>query len=195
MIYLVQRWRFAIICWLALAGGLTLTTVPASAAAESRTFDIAAGEAINTLPEFGRQAKLQTLFDYQRVRNLQTQAVNGDFEPEDALTRMLVGTGLTFERINRRTVAIRSAADLGTDAPSDRAHADKSVPTSTTVNPGANGNARFAQAEPRASQDSTEKERGAGGKEGPPVELGEVLVTGTHIRGRAPVGANLLTIT
>jgi outer membrane receptor protein involved in Fe transport len=81
--------------------------------AEPQAFEIVAGEAADTLKEFARQANLQTLFDYRLVRNLRTRPVQGAFEAEDALQKMLAGTGLKFERINERTVAIKAGPQAG----------------------------------------------------------------------------------
>ncbi|MGH8186583.1 MAG: STN domain-containing protein, partial [Steroidobacteraceae bacterium] len=103
------RDRLATCCWLALFAVTIFTTSPGWAVAAPRTFEIGAGSAAVTLREFGRQAELQTLFDYKLAQGRTTQAVLGNFEPEEALTRMLAGTGLTFERVDERTVAIRSA--------------------------------------------------------------------------------------
>ena len=102
--------------------------LPSRAAAEPVAFEIGAGEATDTLKEFARQAKLQTLFDYRLVRNLRTQAVRGDFEADEALRQMLAGTGLRFERINERTVAISSERDRQASAAGQRM---KSIHAST----------------------------------------------------------------
>src|ERR1700735_2781453 len=78
-----------------------------AAAADPRPFDIATGEAATTLRDFGRQAGLQLLFDFNAVKHIETQPVSGQFEAEAALTEMLRGTGLAFDWVNDRTVAIR----------------------------------------------------------------------------------------
>lgn len=87
----------------ALASSLTI------AAAEMRRFDIAAGEAPRTLEEFSRQSELQISFSTDAVRGHRTNAVAGEYEAKDALETMLGGTGLTFEFVNARMVAVMLA--------------------------------------------------------------------------------------
>jgi iron complex outermembrane receptor protein len=90
--------------WLLIVNGLCNTAV-----ADPRPFDVPAGEASTALRDFARQAGLQLLFDYSAVKQVKTRAVSGRLEPEAALTEMLRGTGLQFQKVNDRTVAIRPA--------------------------------------------------------------------------------------
>lgn len=107
-------------CWLALASAASLQ--PGLANADPLAFEIPPGSAAETLREFGRQAGLQTLFDYERLKGVRTQAVNGSLEPEAALARMLSGTGLTFERTDANTFAIRpTSTAVGSDGAQDGA--------------------------------------------------------------------------
>jgi iron complex outermembrane recepter protein len=88
-----------------------------AAVADPRPFDVPAGEASTALRDFARQAGLQLLFDYAAVKKVKTHAVSGRFEPEAALTEMLQGTGLQFQKVNDRTVAIgRTAAATSSNA-------------------------------------------------------------------------------
>ncbi len=90
-----------------LAAALMLGSQPVPA--EPVDFSIPAGDAAETLKNFGAQARLQLLFVNEAVERHATQAVSGELEPRDALERLLAGTGLTFEFVNERTVAIRAA--------------------------------------------------------------------------------------
>lgn len=124
-------------------------------------FHVPAGDASRTLNEFGRQAGVQMLFDYTLVRGRLTQAVEGWYEPGDALRRLLGHTGLTFTLVNGHTLAVtplRSASS----APS------------------------HARARPRQSNNRTVTPADllAAGLE-------TVHVTGTNLRGEDPVGANV----
>src|SRR5579872_6775624 len=83
-------------------------------AADRVEFHVPAGDAAKTLNEFSRQANLQLLFDFDTVRGRLTQAVDGWFEPRDALRRLLGDSGLTFTLVNDRTLAVtlpRAAAN------------------------------------------------------------------------------------
>ena len=71
---------------------------------------IAAGNAPATLAEFIRQTGLQLLFETDAIRGHRTRAVRGELEAAEALHLMLEGSGLIFEFINERTIAVRPEA-------------------------------------------------------------------------------------
>jgi iron complex outermembrane recepter protein len=145
----------------------------AAASPEAVEFHIASGEATLTLNEFSRQTGLQLLFDFNLVKGRITQAVDGSYEPRDALRHMLENTGLAFAVVNERTLAVkatRSASASGTAAP-PAPHRSPQQPNSQTVAQGPG---------------SAETEAGF------PNRIETVRVTGTNLRGEAPVGVNVL---
>jgi hypothetical protein len=87
---------------LAVAGPLN-----AGDRARKLSVEIDAGNAPVTLGEFIRQTGLQVLFETDAIRNHTTRAVRGQFDAAEALHRMLEGSGLIFEFINERTIAVR----------------------------------------------------------------------------------------
>ncbi len=182
MIHLSRRCRVALCCSLAFAGLISLAAVPVRAAAEPHSFKIAAGSAADTLREFGRQAKLQTLFNHRIVKDLRTQPVTGLFEPDEALAQMLLGTGLTFERVDPRTVAIRAS---GGDDHSERTSGGKSGPLRLAAAEGGEP----AQAGAPGSPESARAQSAEAGKQTPNgqqleeirVAIPEVLVVGSKI--------------
>src|SRR5262249_23500149 len=105
-----------------------------------------------------------------------TQAVNGVFQPGDALKRMLANTGLVFDFVNDRTLAV---------TPIKVASAAGSAQASATP-----------RAKPRSGSEQT-VERVPGTADLAPGSfdtLATVKVTGTNLRGEAPVGAEIITI-
>jgi outer membrane receptor protein involved in Fe transport len=100
------RWRLAARCWAVMVLVLALETAGAGPPAGLRHFELAAGDAALMLNEFSRQSGLQVMFDFNMQRGMKTRAVRGDFEPADALRRMLKGTSLQFEFVNERTLAV-----------------------------------------------------------------------------------------
>lgn len=120
-------------------------------------FHVAAGDASRTLNEFVRQAGLQLLFDYSVVRGRLTQAVEGRFEPRDALQRMLENTGLTFRLVNERTLAVTPLGSASSRSARNRKKSNNPNATPTALLAG----------------------------------LETVRVTGTNLRGEAPVGVNV----
>jgi hypothetical protein len=90
---------------------------------------IAASSAPVALTEFIRQTGLQVLFEFDAISALTTREIDGELAPEEALRLMFDGSGLTFEFINDRTVAVRPlpvAPGSGRQSPSEgRAEADR----------------------------------------------------------------------
>src|SRR5688500_223927 len=68
----------------------------ATAASDSgvKSFDIPAGEAVQTLKRAAQQGGLQIVFLADTVRGVRTPAVQGEFRPREVLDRMLVNTDL-----------------------------------------------------------------------------------------------------
>ena len=93
----------------ALAAALSVRSSRASKP-EKQRLHVAAGSAPVALAQFIRQTGLQVLFDFDAVCNFSTREVSGQLDAEEALSRMLEGSGLTFEFINERTVAVRPLA-------------------------------------------------------------------------------------
>lgn len=74
-----------------------------------RQFEIPGGDAVATLNEFGRQAGLQMLFDFDVLKGRKTQPVNGNLLISEALRSMLAGSGLVFAFVNARTLSVTLA--------------------------------------------------------------------------------------
>jgi iron complex outermembrane recepter protein len=102
-----------------------------AAAAEPKEFDIPSHEATAALAKFGQQAGQQLLFDYDRVHGRTTNAVKGTYEPSEALTLMLSGSGLSTsiagdgvliveETGTREVAAAPRAAEAASQDVSDR---------------------------------------------------------------------------
>ena len=88
--------------------GLALAADDAAGArVRKRRVTIDAGIAPATLTELIRQTGLQVLFEADAVQDHRTRAVNGRLDADEALRLMLEGSGLIFEFINERTVAVR----------------------------------------------------------------------------------------
>ena len=90
---------------LALTGVVAMSVGHASRL-NKLAFKIAAGTAPEALAEFVRQSGFQVLFDFDAVRSFSTREVSGELDPGEALSRMFEGSGLTFEFINERTIAV-----------------------------------------------------------------------------------------
>jgi iron complex outermembrane receptor protein len=106
------RWRRLVGLLLPLAIYAT-TSSPAGAAGnpnESYRFDIEPGEAAYRLNDFSTQSGLQLLFGFESMKGIDITPVHGEMKPFDALDRMIAGTNIRYEFINRRTVTLTLGA-------------------------------------------------------------------------------------
>ncbi len=90
------------------------------------------------LDDFARQTGMQVVFATEDIAGgITAPRVIGTYRPEEALQRLLADSGLEFEFINDRTVAVRG-----------KAKADGKVTDAGTAGAGATTLMRLAQAEP-----------------------------------------------
>jgi iron complex outermembrane recepter protein len=75
-----------------------LYVAPAILRAAPMDFDLPAQPADVALMAFSKQTKIDVLFSFEALRTQRSTAVVGRFEPEDALARLLQGTGFVAQR-------------------------------------------------------------------------------------------------
>jgi outer membrane receptor protein involved in Fe transport len=161
-------------CWGALLPLSAFLAAAPTWAQPKLRFDLPADEFPRAILEFYRQSHVQVVFSSVKdLHSIRTQSVVGEFEPEEALKRMLKGTPLTFTIDARGAVIIKLPP-----APSS---SPGRVPSSPTEPPP-------AQLQPLTLQ-------------GPSLaapanaRLDEVLVTGSLIHGAMDVSAPLTSLT
>src|SRR3546814_960120 len=85
-----------------------------------------------TLSAWGAQSDRQLVFAPDMTSGKQSKGVSVRYGAEDAVTKLLVGTGLTWERVNGQTIAIKRAsapaAEPRAKAPSAPAAAQSDEP-------------------------------------------------------------------
>lgn len=135
------------------------------------------------LKQFAESRDLQLLYFSEAVKNLRTAGAVGEITVDEALTRILAGTGLSFRYLGDKTITIfpesapRDSSGVREDAQSSSVYeksAREDVPWWRRV--------RIAQ----VSDDSASPGSRAGEsikRNDDVVELAEVVVTGSHIRG------------
>lgn len=122
-----RKTRMALLSGLSAAAlGMALA---APAQAQPKHFNIPSKEAVQTIPEFARQAGVQIVAPADRLRGIQTPAVKGDLEPLDALTRLLQGTGLEVAADDGRVITLRLAPKGRSDSPTQLGHAAGASPS------------------------------------------------------------------
>lgn len=162
----------------ALCTILALAATAVQAQNTTYQFDLPAQPLADALRAVGRQASRNILFDPALVEGISVPALRAELTVSDAVSQLLTGTKLSTQEIAPDTVLIQS---------STRDTAKKPVASKTTVVEGTNGYTRLAQAETVASQASSDV---AAGTSEPlserRIELEEIIVTGTNIRGVYP---------
>ncbi|MGB3320906.1 MAG: TonB-dependent receptor [Sphingopyxis granuli] len=96
---------------------LALPLSPAIAqTAERKPFDIPAQDAARALEQFGRQSGRSVMFDPARLTGARSRAVQGQLTPEEALDRLLTGTGFSARRVNANTFVVSPRSEEGANS-------------------------------------------------------------------------------
>lgn len=74
----------------------------------SKSYNIPIQSADAALIEFAKQANITIVFPYEKVQNITTNSLNGDYSTEDALNLLLSNTGLVAKFNKKGTVSIFS---------------------------------------------------------------------------------------
>ncbi len=99
--------------------GIALSATHRDAAAQTQTqtrFSIPAGSLGSALTAFGRQADLQVTYLASTAAGKTSAGFSGAASREQALSRILAGSGLTYSFPNATTVAIFEPAAAGSEA-------------------------------------------------------------------------------
>jgi outer membrane receptor protein involved in Fe transport len=152
--------------------GLTVVALTARAEAlqGSANFDIPAQPLPSALIEFSRQADVQVMGSSTAYAHLRSQEVKGRLSATDALRRLLRNTGLKYS-IFRRAVVVNSISSAR-----DR--------LTHSVDPG----------DMPSIGDLDETVSVSRANANYPMPLGNMLVTGTHIRGGDPIGSQVIVM-
>jgi iron complex outermembrane receptor protein len=121
-----MRVSVAAVC-LALMG---LSGTAESQAAVRKQTDIPSQGLGLALQSLAKERSFQLVYVSEEVDALNTQGAVGEFTPEEALARLLAGTGLTFKYLNEHTVTILPAAQPVSprERPSNAEPGDQRVP-------------------------------------------------------------------
>lgn len=77
------------------------------------SFDIPAQPLRQALLDFGRQADIQIAFPAGLAADVRAPAIRGSFRAEEALSRLLAGSGLTYRFTGQRTVTLTRPVESG----------------------------------------------------------------------------------
>jgi outer membrane receptor protein involved in Fe transport len=102
---------------------------------QARTYNIAAQTLGTALQEFAAQAGLQLLFSESDVAGMRTGGLSGSFTKDQALERLLAGSGLAFEFPKSDAVIIRRPGSSADSSSVPAAGAASTTQNSATQNP------------------------------------------------------------
>jgi len=114
----------ALLTGTALAGG-ALSAMPAALAqqpaaemaeAETRAYAIPAGPLAPALNRFADESGLQLVYGAEVTEGQSTDGVSGSFTADEALTRLLAGTGVVYSYAGADTIALSPAPAAGEEA-------------------------------------------------------------------------------
>ncbi len=174
------------LCWVWAALLLPFTALAAPATDRPRSmgeavvqFDIRPQPMAEALTALADQADLQILFTSESVQGLTARALTGAMLPEAALAALLAGTPLEYVRKRHDVFVVRS-----------RTASEEAGAASTP------GSARARDGQPADAAGRLTRKRIAADRSNAPrsTALGEVIVTGTHIRDVEPVGAQIISM-
>jgi iron complex outermembrane receptor protein len=159
-------------------------TVPIAVAQAMTRFDVPAEPLADALRAIGGQAKINVLFDPPLVEGHQAPALKANLTIDQALTRLLAGTGIKHEFLNDTTVVLAApASTTDTGAVSPPPPGVQPTPV-TEGSKSPSDRLRLAQADQGTSADlsTVEKQENQASKKQKGEQLEEVVVTGSRLR-------------
>ena len=108
-----------LLCSAAVAGAPTAWAQ--GARARQTSFDIPAGDLVSALRRLSRQARVEVIFSAAELRGLRSAGVSGSFSVEDALARLVRGSGAEILPDPSGAYLVRKA-DRAAGAPQERRH-------------------------------------------------------------------------
>ncbi|HVT25782.1 MAG TPA: TonB-dependent receptor [Rhizomicrobium sp.] len=186
----------------ALCGACTILL---SAAASARDFNIPSGDLESALDSYTAQTGVALIVSNEAIHGIRTKGVQGDLSADDALTRLLSGTGFTTRRTQAGAVGIvrtqtQSEADVSPLQLAQAAPARASVETVTVTSSKLGG--ADVQSIPIAitalSQEQLTSTQTAGGpdliKQVPNLTFTKTNFTGYNIQIRG-IGTQAISVT
>lgn len=90
----------------ALGAGIVM---PTSAYAQERSYNVPAGPLAVALNRLGEAADIEIIYDADLTNGIASPGLQGSYGPAEALSRLLVGTGLTFRQSGARSYTLERA--------------------------------------------------------------------------------------
>ncbi len=163
----------------AIAAILLCSTAPAIVSAagfeDARTFTIRSQPLTSALMEFAEQSNIQVITSADELKQFETSGVQGNVTIEEALRRLLEGTGLSYRKVGEGTVTIAPATRARSKPQAMQSVSYEKPEVQTRVARSPNGTSTASATDDRKQDDAVEKEDKR--------QLQEIVVTGSSIRG------------
>src|SRR6267154_40926 len=148
----------------------------------AKRVEVPAGNLIEGLESLARQCGVDVIYPSNELKGLKTRGVNGTLEPKEAFRRLIEGTPLILkEQGSAVLISLPSASTHALSSnPSDTAGSDG---PSQEGKKSSSGDFRVAQVDQgqTSSTSTVEKHDERTSKKEKPVQLEEVIVTGSRI--------------
>lgn len=141
---------------------------------QAQDIHLASGPLGTALQALAAQTQVEVIFSPATVAGLRSSALNGRYTVEDALHRLLLGTGIEADHSSASVIVLHTRA-----APIN--HGTRLTPVSATMQDGLAAPLALSPAQQTPLPD--------------PVPVSEVVVTGTHIRGVRAIASPTVEIT
>jgi iron complex outermembrane receptor protein len=163
---------------------------PAVYAQSTYQFNLPEQSLADSLRAIGQQTEMNILFEPEAVKNARSPALRGDFTADEAIRLVLRGTKLEAQHTAASNVVIKLRSARSSTSPT-AGHDDSSSSAGHLAQANASDLSQHVSGDPQntnvpASRSLSESEKD---------KISEIVVTGTHIAGDAPVGSPLITIT
>src|SRR3546814_16986186 len=96
--------------------------VPAQA--QSQAFNIPRGKLKNAIDAYARQTGRQVIYKADEIANAHSRGVRGNISPDEALAKLLQGTGFSYRTDSSGSIAIVSGESLAVGASASNHIAD-----------------------------------------------------------------------
>jgi outer membrane receptor protein involved in Fe transport len=157
------------------AGALAALVTTAALAQATIRFDLPAQTLEASLRAIGKSSDINILIDRKLVAALQAPALKADLSVAQAMSRLLEGTGLTYQYVNEHTIVLATVAAKTSNAGSSPSATSK--PTTDARSNGSNG-LHLAQAGTQSAPSiGNAEDAPSGGVAEQRIELQEVVVT------------------
>jgi outer membrane receptor protein involved in Fe transport len=158
--------------------------------ADPKPVNIPPGDLTVALESLAKQTGVELVYQTDQLKGLTTKGASGILSPQEAVAKLLDGTPLSL-----RTDA-SGAMLIATPRVNGDSKQKSATPATTAVqNPGTP--TRLAQAgvsEGSRPSDTTSARSNVSERAQDRIELEEIVVTGTHIRGASPIGSPLIVV-